>query len=88
MEGQKNEKTKVSMPSRAKALFLLGVLHTDLRGIKLGSTRMHKEVKTEKGVITVSPNIPDEKKRKLVAFELSKLIGDFDFYHDEFEKKS
>lgn len=65
----------------------IGVLHTDLRGIKLGSTRMRKEVKTEKGVITVSPNISDKKKRKLVTFELSKLIGDFDFYHDEFENE-
>lgn len=65
----------------------VGILHTDLRGIKLGSTRMRKEVKTEKGVITVSPNISDKKKRKLVAFELSKLIGDFEFYHDEFEKE-
>ncbi len=65
----------------------IGVLHTDLRGIKLGSTRMRKEVKTEKGVITVSPNISDKKKRKLVTFELSKLIGDFEFYHDEFENE-
>lgn len=65
----------------------IGVLHTDLRGIKLGSARMRKEVKTEKGVITVSPNISDKKKRKLVTFELSKLIGDFDFYHDEFENE-
>lgn len=65
----------------------IGVLHTDLRGIKLGSARMHKEVKNEKGVITVSPNISDKKKRKLVTFELSKLIGDFEFYHDEFENE-
>lgn len=65
----------------------IGVLHTDLRGIKLGSARMRKEVKTEKGVITVSPNISDKKKRKLVTFELSKLIGDFEFYHDEFENE-
>lgn len=65
----------------------VGILHTDLRGIKLGSTRMRKEVKTEKGVITVSPNISDKKKRKLVTFELSKLIGDFEFYHDEFENE-
>ena len=65
----------------------IGVLHTDLRGIKLGSARMRKEVKNEKGVITVSPNISDKKKRKLVTFELSKLIGDFEFYHDEFENE-
>ena len=65
----------------------IGVLHTDLRGIKLGSTRMRKKVKTENGVITISPKVPDKKKRKLVALELSKLIGDSGFYQEELEKE-
>lgn len=65
----------------------IGVLHTDLRGIKLGSARMRKKVKTENGVITISPKVPDKKKRKLVAIELSKLIGDSGFYQEELEKE-
>ena len=49
----------------------------NLKGIHYGSERMRKNVKTENGVIIVSPRIPAYLRRKSVAGEIAHMLGDF-----------